>query len=175
MSKAMSCGASSFRPSMKSGGCRNPDRAGSGSGAGRRAGSCACAVRSSSGSMALPFSSGKRRDHAGKPLVGLGEALRPRPLRQVLRKVDIDFDEDELLDLDRRRRLGQVAGQHLPAKRWRVLGPGIAEPLWVAKCTWLSTIAKSGIPILLTAYMRRHSHPSISGQSLLRKKAAVYR
>ena len=30
----------------------------------------------------------------------------------MLGQVDIDFDEDELVDLDRRRGLGQMAWQH---------------------------------------------------------------
>jgi hypothetical protein len=47
----------------------------------------------------------------------------------VKREIDIDFDEDEFLDLDRRRGLEEIRRQHRPVQHRRVLGPGIGEPL----------------------------------------------
>ena len=67
------------------------------------------------------------RDHAGQSLVLLSDAVDPGGLVEMLRQVDIDFDKDEAVDLDRRGRFYEIRGKHLPVERRRILRPGITE------------------------------------------------
>ena len=58
----------------------------------------------------------QRGDHALEPRLGRGEPVDPGRLAEMLRKVDIDLDEDELVDLDRGGRAHQIGGQDLPVE-----------------------------------------------------------
>ncbi len=75
----------------------------------------------------------QRGHHASEARVRFREAIDPFRLREVLRKIDIDLDEHEPVDLDRRRCSGEVLGQDLAVERRCVLCPGIAEPFRVGE------------------------------------------
>ena len=91
------------------------------------------ASSSTSPAIAAPFSSGSAATmplRRGSVLASLGH---PAGFVEMLREIDVDLDEDELVDLDRRGSRRQVGGQHQAVQRWRALGPGIAEALRVQR------------------------------------------
>jgi hypothetical protein len=80
-----------------------------------------------------PLFNWKRGDHAGKPWIAPRLLRDPRRLFKLLTLVDIDFHEHELIDMDWRRRLRQMLGQHDPFQLGRVVHPGIAEARRIAE------------------------------------------
>ena len=64
---------------------------------------------SSSASIALPLLERQRRDHAGEARIGTRQLRHPCRLVKMLRIIDVDLDEDELLDLTGAAAAGEIA------------------------------------------------------------------
>ena len=60
-----------------------------------------------------------------------GEPVNPFGFVQILRHVDIDFDENQPLKLIGPRRTGEIVGRPVALERRRAARPGIAKPLLV--------------------------------------------
>ena len=59
------------------------------------------------------------------------EPVHPLGFIEILRHVDIDFDEDEAFDLVWLRRIGEIVRRPVALERRRFVRPGIAEPLLI--------------------------------------------
>ena len=92
----------------------------------------------------------QRRNHAPEPGIALRPLGDPGRLVEILALGHIHLDEDELIDAHRIGGLGQMFGQHQTVELRRVFHPWVTQPLRVERCTWLSTIGKSSMAVLLT-------------------------
>ena len=72
-------------------------------------------------------------DHAFELGLRPGKVGDPGPFVEVLRKIDIDFNEHELIDFNRRSGREQMLRQHLAFERRCPLRPPITEAVRVAQ------------------------------------------
>ena len=85
------------------------------------------ATRAISGSIAAATLERQADDGAEHAAVLGGESVHPLGFVEILRHVDVDFDEDEAFDLVGFRPIGEIVHGPVALERRRVLRPGIAE------------------------------------------------
>ena len=85
------------------------------------------ATRAISGSSAAPRSSGRQTTEPFSARVALRDLVDPIRLVEILRHVDVDFDEDEAFQLIRFGRAREIVGRPVALQRGRAGGPGVAE------------------------------------------------
>ena len=70
-------------------------------------------------------------DGAHDATVERSEAVHPFGFVEILRHVDIDFDEHQAFDLVRLRRMAEIVRRPVALERRLAVGPGVAEPILI--------------------------------------------